>query len=780
MATVAVPHFAVPEVQHAHQQQAEPSFWDAIAKGFENLLCCGGSRLKVVPRKLLSFSPTDDPEPLPPGSWRTSPLDLDLLAGPTAVVDSDGSYWLRKLTDNSLHKWPVQLVPSGRSAMYTYSQAEKGIVVKRSCFMPVKALCAYSPLRCFPNPSNPRNHFLVWRLDDSLCFKLSHQSGWNSLPHHLYDELFNTYQRSSHVSLSGIINRLMQHGYETGAARDLGSSLIALYGGAKESRATDYFVYMTHTESPGEEVELDTKEYATEESGSLIEHPAVYPAINDSNEQAAIVLRLQCVNPAGTVPHQSVYASAKKFAEVFSPPTKLLPVLMEEVLEVQKTNTRARVERAIQNRDYFGAAEVSSFVKKEPYAAPKDPRNISNVCPEHNVEGFTFLLPIKEHLKTLSWYGPGRDPEAVVANINEAIYGPRLPANGTVEFVNNADGSPVLLEGDYSRYDGSQTEPVRRLAFGIMENWIVREHREQFKKIVDDQFAATARLPNGTKYYTQGSMLSGSWATTDGNTILNALVLYHALRKGGLGKRTAAKFVGVCFGDDGLVRELLINGKLLSELWQEAAADFNLKLECIKRTEGVAGYLSRYFEFGQAMIESSVPDLARLLPKFKQSVSTEDDPTQIFVKKYSALYYLCGDSTPVLSAYLQKWFALTRTQILTEFDDRDLPYWIQTLHDQGTIATSFLPCSERLSHWVVKEAAEALKISPEALRALEAAIADSATLPALRECYVHRDPPGVAELVTMHGNRFQEATKTIKFQGKSKGRPVAEALPHAK
>lgn len=211
----------------------------------------------------------------------------------------------------------------------------------------------------------------------------------------------------------------------------------------------------------------------------------------------------------------------------------------------------------------------------------------------------------------------------------------------------------TLLEGDFSRFDGSQTENVRRLSFRIMSSWVDPRHRSRFDAVVDDQFSALCRLPDGTKYFPLGSMLSGAWCTTDGNTLLNAFVTYHALSILGVPRRSRRHLMGVAFGDDGLVRQLVSPfGDRLSDALIESARQLGLRMEVIIRPGGAAGYLSRYYEFSESGILSSCPDLARLLPKFQFSVSPEPDEILRFSKKFSSLLLLCGDTTPVISNYL--------------------------------------------------------------------------------------------------------------------------------
>lgn len=204
------------------------------------------------------------------------------------------------------------------------------------------------------------------------------------------------YSTSSHVSLSGIQTRLISFGYTEEYATGLSYRLLSLLGGPKGSRKLNYFSFVTVVESASPVAIAEAHnpperpDYASQSSPTVIENPAVFPLMDPSNDRSAVLLRLLRVNPGHVELSEDVERSLAQFAQDFRPKDRIIPVSEEDVVAYQKTAaTRSRMERAVQCRDYPGAS-VSSFIKKEPYGEPKDPRNISNVCPDHNLRGMQF------------------------------------------------------------------------------------------------------------------------------------------------------------------------------------------------------------------------------------------------------------------------------------------------------------------------------------------------------------------------------------------------------
>lgn len=156
-----------------------------------------------------------------------------------------------------------------------------------------------------------------------------------------------------------------------------------------------------------------------------------------------------------------------------------------------------------------------------------------------------------------------------------------------------------------------------------------------------------------------GSMTSGSHDTTLRNSALNLLTGWIALREFGMSVHQAKHHLPAVFGDDNANNQIVttVNGVdvTLGEVWVRVASELRLKLEITPRTDGVIGYLSRYYSFDARGVTGSMVDLGRQLPKFQflaRRNATKDD----FRLKFSSLLMLVGTHTPVLSAYVEAWF----------------------------------------------------------------------------------------------------------------------------
>lgn len=705
-------------------------------------------RARAVPHAYINECPSEELKQLPAGYWKFTEFDSHLLQRPLAVItereSGDGRRYLVDIATQELINWPV-LPMKRRSSRQTARVVRGSVRIEQPWFScgVYDTIAAWTPLISIADPSQPQRSVLFWRESDRACFKLSSEFGYCSLPHNQFSYLLSRYRGNGIVSEAGLLMALSNEGHSEEACRELIKPLVMIFGGMSPLRQYHYFTYLCRFEGKPYDFPEDGTDYVTQESPTVIEAPAAAPAMNPDNERSAVRLRVYKPSPPVPIVTQAILSDLNKFARSCGKPGVVRATTDHAVIEVQRTAiTRQRMTQAAMNFDHRTQPRVGAFVKKEFYSQHKDPRNISAVEPDHNLDGFRFLLPLKDVLKTFRWYGPGKDPDGVLQQLNDAIYpAGKLPEG--VELVRCQNGAPVLLECDFSRFDGSQTQPVRELAFRFMHYFIADSEKHEFVDMINTHFAAICTNANGERYDHLGSMLSGAWCTTDGNTILQAFVIYRALTAIGLCPAAAVRNIGVCFGDDGILRQLRGPQGLLSEALVKSARDLHLTMEVIVRDEGISGYLSRYYEFGPDRIEASCPDLARLLPKFQFSVSNCRDPLEMFQKKYSSLLLLVGDTTPVLSPYLQNWFAFRGLRPSLILEGPDLPYWLQVIEETGLSPVPFIPSSQRLGQWVVDECAKALSVTPESITRLDAAIRSSTSLEEMRTYFLRRDPAGV-------------------------------------
>lgn len=713
-------------------------------------------------------------QPASVGLWKLEPYVDGMFDNPVTVIYDDGPLRYLDMFTGQVKPWPVSVHDTGRGKAGLVYEIRNGVMsVNRSCSCLVSghSYALFSPVSYHPNPSNPNSTLLVYRASNDMFIKHAHHSSWTRIPVALFDAIHNRYSTSSHVSASGIDSFLLRHGYSDDQAQDTSELLITLFGGAKGDRMSAYFTYPINAEEgKNEDLVVETKDYVTAECQTLLQHPATAPEMCIANERAAVVTRLQVVNPGKVEIPDDIIRAVESFAKVNCPRQLLKPISPEDVVARQKTAlTRKRMEDANTTRDYPGAS-VDAFVKKEFYTSPKDPRNISGVCPDHNAWGFRYLYPVKDILKRLRCYGPGKAPDEVLEQLR-ALFSSSVKLPDGFEFLRNKQGAPICIEGDYSRFDGTQTESVRRLTFTVMRRWIHPDFHADFDALIKDQFSAVSRLVDGSLYDAMGSMLSGSWSTTDGNTLLNIIVVFTALIRLGMTPSAAMWHCGVAFGDDGLVREIKCKRGLLSDMMVQVGRDLGLKLVTIIRRDGVFGYLSRYYSVGRLGIIGSCPDIARLLPKFQLAVQRKADE-EYFRRKYSSLRLLCGDSTPILSNYMASWFRLHRL-VPDAVGAIELPYWLSILDEFELENVTFLPCDPDLRNWVVDTAAQELGMSSHAIESVDAAVAGARTIIDLNDICLSRKPAGVSANIIVTGDNFHKETQRKTFVSKParKSRP---------
>lgn len=679
-------------------------------------------------------------KPLEPGIYTIPEFDLSLLNQPIRTRNTQYSTTLTTLQTNQDIGWPVVIKLGDTyqdAASWHFSDGRLTISPphwfgsRSSMRMPI----IQSVIEVQTHPTIPDETILTWTVANTKFIKIASNFGVSTLPVDLYSSVCQRYATSSSVGRHDLAQLLVSRGYERDFAESLADPLAAILGGPKGERNTRYFTTpVTLTGHPTETIPLEEKPYHQEIVPALIAEPAVLPLMSHYSDNAAILDRLYSINPGKVTIPEDVKTYAGEFKKRFTDHMKMalvVPLSEEEVVARQKTSiTTRRMLEASQQLNREQRPLVKAFVKKEAYSEPKDMRNISAVCPEHNLEGFRYSLPIKDSLLYHQhWYCPGKTPTQLVESM-VAMCTHTLPLGY------QSDG---FIEGDFSRYDGRQTESVRRLVFGLTRSCYHKDHRRGYDAMIDRHFKTICKLPSGVKYRHLGSMLSGAWCTTDANTILNALICYIATRRLGLSTADAYASLGRTFGDDSVMLEIVRHdGVRLSTLLEGVALDLGLKLDIVPRREYFS-FLSRFYRVDNGRVLATCPDLARIMPKFHLAIQNEATP-EYAITKFSAYYQLCGENTPILSAYLRKWFALNDYTPIRKFDllPQGLPYWCYLQESAGL---QFPECDHVLSHLVLVEASTALGSDPINFLNFEAHINKSASLSMLSEFCLDRNPP---------------------------------------
>jgi hypothetical protein len=304
-------------------------------------------------------------------------------------------------------------------------------------------------------------------------------------------------------------------------------------------------------------------------------------------------------------------------------------ITTEEVAEKQnKKAQRGRFENA---KHYFSENVVGSlktFIKAEGYASPNDPRTITQVPQEVTTLLSEYTYAFKEAvLKTQAWYGPGKTP---------------LETLDRLGLLTTKDG---VITTDFSRFDGSISEFLQSVAKAGYMSFFAPAERRRLGNLYRAIFTRTAFTECGLKYDAGHGTRSGSPITTDANTMINAFVMYCALRKLKLSKEEAMANIGLACGDDGY----MTNRPGLKEALEAVCKDLGLQLKPEVHVEGPYPYLGRFF-CDPATTKTSFQDPMRTMAKIHLTANSQVPDSQARVNK--CLGYLTTDTlTPIIGDY---------------------------------------------------------------------------------------------------------------------------------
>jgi hypothetical protein len=308
---------------------------------------------------------------------------------------------------------------------------------------------------------------------------------------------------------------------------------------------------------------------------------------------------------------------------------------------------------------------IESFVKNEP--TMKNGRIISSFPDARFLLKFsTYTLKFRDEVlhgeHNRHWFCPGMRPPDIAAKVQEYVGSVFVPA-----------------EGDYSNLDGSVSLWLqRRVMNAVYHRYFHPRWRGELTSYTDMMVSCPARAKRfGFRYDAGVGVKSGSPTTCDMNTVVNAFVMYCAIRRSlpDLPKAAAYQHIGLAFGDDSLFDGAFKNA------WVKAATDLGLTLKVEK-----------------CKPETGVTFLARVFPDPWSSLTSFQDPLRTWRKLHLTMrdptvpiadaavdrlegYLITDRFTPVTSEYAD---ALVRYYLprcsakrATRKDrNREVPYWL--------------------------------------------------------------------------------------------------------
>nr|QYF49929.1 MAG: hypothetical protein [Xinjiang sediment noda-like virus 2] len=340
---------------------------------------------------------------------------------------------------------------------------------------------------------------------------------------------------------------------------------------------------------------VDSKPTCQIISTPLASNPAVFPSKHINNEIAAVNGRVTSI-VNNITPRREFKLYANEFVNNIVPvPGVGTPWTYERVIEAQdKTAQRARAALVFDSIGPLPQNVLETFNKAEAYNGTSDPRIITTMKPKLTIDMSRFTIPFKvEVLKTMPWYAPGKTPAELLDRLRTF-------------------GQNGFIDSDYTRFDGSISKWLQlNIVLKAYMRWTDPNQADAFKHDFDNVFQQSARTTSGLKYQAGWGTRSGSPITTDGNTMINAFIVYASLREMNFSAVQAWENLGLYAGDDGLTP--FINQLEASML--HTANELGLTLKIASHDTN-----------------TPVPFLGRIIPRPLTSYDTFQDPRRTIPK----------------------------------------------------------------------------------------------------------------------------------------------------
>jgi len=378
---------------------------------------------------------------------------------------------------------------------------------------------------------------------------------------------------------------------------------------------------------------------------SPIIHGAFSPLLSASNEEACISGRItNLVHKRGELTlTEFLNRVMNEFVDLLLPEKHVMePVDLDEVYERQNRPTQRQILDASMPNE--PERIIKSFIKKEAYQEPKEPRPISTINGVDKRDYSSYIYPLADHIKSMDWYAFGKTPVNIANRITEVL-----------------SEASSAVNTDFSRFDGRVSELLRDLERRVLIAAFRSCYAHVISELHSSQFNQPAIGTLGTRYNTGYARASGSPETAAFNSIANAFVAYLTFRMtrlngGFITPSEAWKRLGLYGGDDGLTADVD------PATYSKASSLLGLKLdvELINRgCEGIS-FLSRMYGphvwYGDA---NSCSDLPRQLSKIHTTVQLPPNVSSLdkLLEKARA-FYLTDANTPILGEFVSRIISL--------------------------------------------------------------------------------------------------------------------------
>ena len=369
--------------------------------------------------------------------------------------------------------------------------------------------------------------------------------------------------------------------------------------------------------------------------------PAYYasgfaPARSHNNDHACIAGRIDRLRNPNNPPPPFYLRCRQEFLEFLIPRHlvhSFAPLTEAEVEKLQNRPTqRALAERAKPFSHYLQFI-IKSFQKAEVYGKLHYPRNISTVPTDHKLRYSAFVYPIAKRLKDFSWYAFGLNPREITERVRDVC-----------------SAVDTIIPTDYECFDGTHGEFKYEFDMMLFSRAYHPDYHGEVLQLKSVMRNAHAITTTGVKYNTGTTVISGGADTSTGNTNINALLSYIALRLSNYGPQEAWQRLGLYGGDDGL------NGHVSAANITKVATKLGyvLKAQTLKAGQPVP-FLGRVF-LDPWTTSASICDVPRRLRGLHLTTTPRFVPDELVLLRKAESYSINDPATPII----REWCGMIR------------------------------------------------------------------------------------------------------------------------
>jgi len=361
---------------------------------------------------------------------------------------------------------------------------------------------------------------------------------------------------------------------------------------------------------------------------------AYCPALCKNNDDRAVTKRVKELQTKPISYTPFLLQVMEEFVEEFARGLGLNRLFPVEIDEVYRRQSKPTQQRILERAEYeMGTDKTSTFVKREAYMNPNDPRIISQINGVDKREYSQFMYALSDYLKTIPWCASGRSNAEIAERIAQIC--------STASFIGITD---------FARMDGRVSALARHLDKLLMTRVFHPRFHADMLRLMKKQHNLNGHTKFGIKYKTGDTRCSGSPETSPFNVNLNAFVGFLALRMERHPPDAAWNKLGLYMGDDGVTADVP------KKTYERAAAAVGqlLTSEIIVRGEKGVNFLSR--RYGPDVWYGDMNSMcapARALSKFHVTVHMPSNITpvaKLVDKSFAA--WLNDASTPILGDFV--------------------------------------------------------------------------------------------------------------------------------